>query len=364
MHVFILTLGTRGDLELFLTLGTALRERGHQIVVGTSPFHESRVRQCGFSYEGIGWPDRAALVSVLEALVPVRDRVQRTRLYHERWLAPQLRAFRERATALVAHTDAFVSNLKLSLRREGRPLRCAAVTYDPPLGLDETGPPPADGDLNLVALSRALVDPEARWDTRHRFTGFWRGALSESRLHDHVRAFLEAGDAPVVATLGSMATFDVARFLRVFERALEISGRRGLVVAGWSTLPRGTQGTERVFVVQDAPYAALLPEAACVLHHGGTGTVAEVLAAGRPSILLPQIACQERFAERLVDAGLATGVFDVDALEAEALAEAIVRAVGDAEVAERVRTWRERVVGEAGAAAAAAAIEEHVGAVA
>src|SRR5579883_1138433 len=36
MHIFMVTLGTRGDLEPFAILGTELRERGHRVVIGTS----------------------------------------------------------------------------------------------------------------------------------------------------------------------------------------------------------------------------------------------------------------------------------------------------------------------------------------
>ena len=57
MRVFILALGTRGDLELFLTLGRALRARGHHVVLGTSSFYADRVAESGLQAAAIGVPE-------------------------------------------------------------------------------------------------------------------------------------------------------------------------------------------------------------------------------------------------------------------------------------------------------------------
>ena len=47
-----------------------------------------------------------------------------------------------------------------------------------------------------------------------------------------------------------------------------------------------------VLVIDEAPYELLFAHAAAVVHHGGVGTLAAVLRAGKPSIILPQVACQ------------------------------------------------------------------------
>ena len=51
--VLILTLGMRGDLELFLILGLALAQRGHEVTVASSPFNAAAV-ECGFAIRGGG----------------------------------------------------------------------------------------------------------------------------------------------------------------------------------------------------------------------------------------------------------------------------------------------------------------------
>ncbi len=57
-------------------------------------------------------------------------------------------------------------------------------------------------------------------------------------------------------------------------------------------------------VVAAAPYARLFPAAAAVVHHGGFGTCAEVLRAGKSSLVTPFVFDQFDTAARLDDAGL------------------------------------------------------------
>jgi sterol 3beta-glucosyltransferase len=111
--------------------------------------------------------------------------------------------------------------------------------------------------------------------------------------------------------------------------------------------------------VDEAPYDWLFPRAACVIHHGGCGTLAEVLCAGRPSILLPQIPPQELFGRMLEREGLAAGSLDVDTLEAPALAGAIRRAVADERLRQSCLAWQPVIAAERGVQLAADLIEAH-----
>jgi UDP:flavonoid glycosyltransferase YjiC (YdhE family) len=362
MRVLVTTLGTRGDLEIFLALARALARRGHAVRFASSPFHLERVRAAGLEAAALGSGEREALVAILRALAPVTDKERRTRLYAERWLAPQLAAARARLPALAADADYFVSNLKLALRRGGRLLPGAAVTYDPPLALDgfaRTGAL-AHGEalLDLVALPQELVDPERCWPRHLVFTGFWSDAAPAACAPPPaLAAFVRDGPPPVVATLGSMAMLEPAPLLAALRGALARAGRRAVVVGGWSAPPAAAD--PGILWLPEADYDWLFPRALCVLHHGGTGTVAAVLRAGRPSILLPQLACQERFAERLAAAGLVAGCFDAAALAPEPLAAAITRAHADPALAAAARRWQQGVAQERGVEAAVDAIEGH-----
>jgi UDP:flavonoid glycosyltransferase YjiC (YdhE family) len=363
MRVFILTLGTRGDFELFCTLGRELSGRGHHVVIGTSGFYDQCVRAAGLECLPVGQGTHAELVGVLRSFASVDDKVRRARVFAARWLRPQLAAAADLISAAGSASDYFISNLKLTLQRGDDVLPGAFVSYDPPDSVENLahyGSGRHGGRiLELVAMNRALVDPGRGWPGEFRFTGFWTPPKWEGSPSAKLANFLGAGSPPVVMTMGSMVTFDVERLAQSFAEALRLSGQRGVLVAGWSGLRPLQSADGSLLVTQETHYEWLFARAACVVHHGGVGTVAAVLRAGVPSILLPQIGSQEEFGRMLLRETLATGVFDTATLDPGALAAGIQRAASDEAVRESTRRWQAVVREERGVASAADLIEDH-----
>lgn len=98
--------------------------------------------------------------------------------------------------------------------------------------------------------------------------------------------FLDSGAAPVVFTLGVEAARHAGDFFRVGIAAAERLGRRAVVLVGdHATL--GTPPSAGTAVVAYAPHGMLLPRAAAVVHHGGIGTAAQALRAGKPQLIVP-----------------------------------------------------------------------------
>jgi UDP:flavonoid glycosyltransferase YjiC (YdhE family) len=213
----------------------------------------------------------------------------------------------------------------------------------------------------LVALNRALVDPEGLFPASHRFTGFWRNvrARAPSPPGD-LAEFVEAGPPPVVVTLGSMATVDPAPLLRTVEAALLRAGMRGVVIGGYTDVCGFPVSSPALRCAKEAPYDWLLPRAACVVHHGGSGTVEAVLRAGKVSVLLPQVRAQEVFGDILSSAGVVAAVLESDSLSSERLAGALRRASDDPALAARARDWQRVITDEDGGTRRAVDwIEEH-----
>jgi UDP:flavonoid glycosyltransferase YjiC (YdhE family) len=115
-----------------------------------------------------------------------------------------------------------------------------------------------------------------------------------------------------------------------------------------------------VLTVAEADYGWLFEQAACVVHHGGVGTVASVLSAGVPQVLLPQVASQERWGEILTRERLCTGVLRTESLDAEQLAGAIRQALETGEVQCCARNWASRVKASNGIVDAVDAIAQHI----
>jgi UDP:flavonoid glycosyltransferase YjiC (YdhE family) len=364
MRIFILTLGTRGDLELFLILGRELRRRGHTVVLGTTRFHAERVGEAQLECVPMGNGTQDDVVAILRSLSSVPDKHLRTALLYQRWLQPLLAESKHQITTTAGGADYFISNLKMVLRRQGAIVPGAAVTYDPPGDLSDLpryGTQDHHGRiLDLVAMNRRLIDPEGRWDAAYRFTGFWKEKWSAPwNPPPGLVAFLEQGMAPVVITMGSMVMFDTDQFIRVVTKALQQAAQRAILAGGWSGISPGDLSSDQLYYVSEVPYDWLFPQASCVIHHGGCGTVAAVLRAGIPSIVLPQIACQEHFARMLAREKLVTGVFDIQTLAPHALTTAIDQAVTDGPSRQSAQAWQKAVREDQGVTGAADLIEAH-----
>jgi UDP:flavonoid glycosyltransferase YjiC (YdhE family) len=362
MRVFLLTLGTRGDFELFFSLGCELRRRGHSVLLGSSRFYADRVTVAGLTWAQMGDGSHDELLALLRSLSSVEDKVQRVRQVTDRWLRPQLAAAQTQISKAAMLSDYFVSNLKLMLKREDSILPGAFVSYDPPGSIRDLARYGSAGQhgriIELVAMSRDLVDPDARWGREFLFTGFWQTEVQRGwSAPDALAAFVERDDAPVVMTMGSMVMFSLPALLSALTEALRISGRRGIVIGGWATAE--VPASESLMMVQEADYEWLFPRAACVIHHGGSGTVGAVLRAGRPSVLLPQIPAQEAFGRVLMQAGLVSASLETHEITPGALAAAIDRAATDAVLNESARRWRDVARAEGGVRAAADLIEQH-----
>src|SRR5262249_61288437 len=112
---------------------------------------------------------------------------------------------------------------------------------------------------------------------------------------------LAAGDAPVIAGFGSAASLHAAERYRTVADACRQLGRRCLLIG--SSADAVTR-SPNLMAVPSAPYVRTFPAAAVIVHHGGFGTCAEALRAGRPSLVTPFAFDQFDSAARVEDAGL------------------------------------------------------------
>jgi sterol 3beta-glucosyltransferase len=362
MRVFLLTLGTRGDFELFLSLGCELRRRGHSVLLGSSSIYADRVAAAGLTWAPMGDGKHEDLLALLRSLSRVEDKVQRVRQVADQWLRPQLAAAQAQISRAGLMSDYFVSNLKLMLKRADAVLPGAFISYDPPSATQDlaryASAEQGGRILELVAMSKGLVDPDDDWGSEFRFTGFWQSEGGGSWTPPAALAsFVARGDPPVVMTMGSMVMFSLETLLESLAEALRMCGRRCVVVGGWASAP--AIADHSLMAVQEADYEWLFSRAACVIHHGGCGTVGAVLRAGRPSVLLPQISAQEAFGRLLMRAKLASASLETHDLAPRELADAIERAATDPVLNESARRWREVARAEGGVSAAADLIEQH-----
>lgn len=368
-HIVIATVGSLGDLFPLLAIGRELHARGHRVTVATHAIHRLPIEQAGLAFaDASGMPepeDRAAFTArafhrwrgprfvvhdfaaldvrasyaklaplcadadvLLTTTLVFAAQILGEQLSHAgrlRWLsvvlAPAgfLSAYDPPATGLVA-LDAFVRRSP----RRGRWLRRAAErithSWTAPVRAfrHELGLPPQSplGDpfhrgqhapQGVLALFPALLGAaQPDWPAQVHLAGFARYA-QPTGLDPALAAFLDAGPPPLVFTLGSTAVHMGEAFLRASLAAAMQLGQRAVLLTGSpqmrAKLPAALP--PRVHALDYAPHAALFPYASAIVHHGGVGTSAEALHAGKPMLVVPHGFDQPDNAARLQRLGVA-----------------------------------------------------------
>jgi sterol 3beta-glucosyltransferase len=109
----------------------------------------------------------------------------------------------------------------------------------------------------------------------------------------------------------------------------------------------------------EVPHDWLFPRTAAVVHHGGAGTTAAGLRAGRPTITVPFFGDQLFWGRRVEQVGAGPPPIALRELTPERLAGAI-RATEDPAMRERAAALGERIRSEDGVGRAVEAIERRL----
>ncbi len=160
------------------------------------------------------------------------------------------------------------------------------------IGLDETHDPIVKDKhsdlLNLAMFSKVLGKPRPDWHSSTIQTGFcfYDGQKDLGQMPVELEKFLDAGEPPIVYTLGSAAVMDARDFFEQSIESAKMLNRRAVLLYGiFNEPPRGLDEERAAF--DYAPYSKVFPRAACVVHQAGVGTTAQVLRAGVPALIMP-----------------------------------------------------------------------------
>jgi rhamnosyltransferase subunit B len=339
LHIFIIAIGSAGDVYPFLGLARGFAAEGHRVSFCTNPAFEDAVTAVGLRLVPLGtaeeyhcamndpalWNPRTSfrvlwktMSSFLRPLVQVlMDEVDTetivvgslwafgARLMQEKYGIPYVSVQVSPSTILSAKLPPVHKRFVVPAWWPYR-LRAALLWAIERVVLDGICGP----DLNAVRKEMGLphvhhilgkwvhspqgviglfpdwfAPHQTDWPAKVSLTGFplYDQAASES-LDDELTAFLHAGKPPIVFTPGSTLIDDLAYFTAANE-SLRRLGERGIFL--------GKQGAQlprlgpNVLVRQYIPLSLLLQHCRILVHHGGIGTVSQGLAAGIPQVAIP-----------------------------------------------------------------------------
>lgn len=217
--------------------------------------------------------------------------------------------------------------------------------------------------LVLALYSKVLGDPQPDWPRNTVITGFpfydrrdRPGDDPAGGLAPEMERFLDAGEPPVVFTLGSSAVYVAKDFYGESVAAARESGVRALLLLGDERNRPPEPLPEGVAAFDYAPYSELLPRARAVVHQGGVGTTGQALRSGRPTLIVPHAFDQHDNAARAARLGVSR-TLERPRYNARAAARELRALLADESYARRAEDVGRVVRSEDGARAAADELE-------
>jgi rhamnosyltransferase subunit B len=165
----------------------------------------------------------------------------------------------------------------------------------------EEGLPPSDANpileghhspaLVLALFSKVLAEPQPDYPPNTHTTGFpfydRRDYFGETATPRALLDFLDAGEPPIIFTLGSTAIWIAKDFYAESIKAARALGKRALLLIGHERNRPLEALPEGVAAFEYAPFGEVLPHASIIVHHGGVGSTGQSLRAGRPQLVVP-----------------------------------------------------------------------------
>ncbi|MBK8135405.1 MAG: glycosyltransferase family 1 protein [Chloroflexi bacterium] len=412
MDIMLTASGTRGDVQPALALSLGLRQAGHTVRIAAGANFKPWIESYGFdclplldmeammqSQDGIRWVEQGnnvvAQLRIMRKLInehleeltrPLNDHgrdcdlhisgftstdmveviAEKHRIRHIATALQPYRATRSGAATLVPITrrdsllnlifgrlgDRFrwsivADAVTLMRRREGLPILSASVA----IGRGNAIP--------LVNGYSANVVPHAPdWTPESVTAGYW--FLDDSEPWTPPQAlvdFCTGKPAPVCIGFGSMSSADPKALFELVCEGVRMSGQRAVFITGWSGL-KDVNVPEYIYAIDKAPHGWLFEHVAGVVHHGGAGTTAAGLRAGKPTLIVPHMADQPFWGRRIMQLGVGPRPIARPSLSAERLAAALRTLLQDTAMRRKAEHLGELIRGEDGVSRGVEAIEK------
>lgn len=209
--------------------------------------------------------------------------------------------------------------------------------------------------------SPALIPKPKDWGPKISISGFYFLNLATNYTPEpDLAQYLEAGPPPVYIGFGSIVVDDPNELTKLIFDAVKKAGVRALVSKGWGGIGADELGVpDGVFMLGNCPHDWLFKHVSCVVHHGGAGTTAAGIAAGRPTVIVPFFGDQPFWGAMVAKAGAGPHPIPHKSLTSDNLAEAIKFAL-EPTSQEKAKEMAASIATEKGNEAGAESFHQHL----
>lgn len=398
MRITMSTIGSTGDVRPYVLLGSELKKRGHEVTIATFPPFEGMIREAGLGF----YPLSGDVIRVMDSVM--KPGVNGVNYLHQvemalKDVAPQLLNDLlhscDHAEALIC---TFFGSLYYSIAEKYR-IPCIQTQYFPmdPNDIAPISSAPGQhlgkawnrttyklgylliGALEhryltawrkengmtvrklrtrpdyvigghtipvIYAMSPLVMPRPASWDEHIHMSGFWCSEESQPYTPpEDLTAFLDAGEPPIYIGFGSMVSGNMNKTFTIVLRAVRAAKVRAVISLGWAGEKMHLKSTKNVYFGDYIPHDWLFPRVSAVVHHGGAGTTAAGLRAGKPTLVIPFGGDQPFWGARVEALGCGPHPLRRDSLTVQRLTKALLDLkhhssyrVAAEELGERLRT--------------------------
>lgn len=411
MKILIISLGSRGDVQPYLALGVALKEKGHTVSFCTSVTFESFIRAYDLDYHYMNdgfiqlmnsQMGRKALEEttglfgaakttfkligqvkplIKQTLVDAWDAAQKTN--------PDIMIFGSKGTIAesVAEKLQIPSVIAMTVPQMVPTANSPAIGFpDSKLGRNYNlftykvthhfmklyhgmlnqyrkeilGLPKKLKSENLLSrkdglpllllhcFSEHLFPQPEDWPSNAHVSGFWfLDRKKEWKPSAKLEQFLKDGDPPVYMGFGSMAGKNPKKLTHIAIEAFKKANVRGIIATGWGGMDV-MQLPDNIIKIENAPHDWLFTKVAAVIHHGGAGTTAAGLKAGVPSIICPFFGDQPFWGNCIYKLGVGAKPIPQKKLTVDKLSHAIEEATQNQKMQEKAKLFSQKIISENG----------------
>jgi UDP:flavonoid glycosyltransferase YjiC (YdhE family) len=417
MYITILAYGSRGDIQPYVALGKGLKQAGHKVRLAAPRMFESFVTEYGLEFAPLAGDPTALMQQTVQRVGTGGNILRAARVVLE-YALPLAAEVMIDCTRACQSADAIIHSMLLATagheiaRRLGVPDISALIfaIFSPTTAFPCPGFPglplgpgynrlthklfnslywhggrlgygrvrrmhpelpnlsswpfsAKDGQPTpiLYGFSPHVIPKPHDWGDDVHVPGYWylRAAPSWQPPPELVH-FLDAGPAPVYIGFGSVISRDARELTDVVLAALEHTGHRGVLSAGWGGLTVAG-GSEQVFHIDSIPFEWLFPQMEVIVHHGGMGTTAAALRAGIPSVVIPFAADQSFWGRQIQQLGVGPKPILRRKLTVQRLARAIRTATSDQTMRRQAVRLGQQVRSEDGVGETVQIIEQYLG---